>query len=156
MKIKVKEIVEGCFPVRTGNTKSDCFDLRLAEDVVLKKGQIYVASLGVAMEMSKGMIAKVYSRSSCPTKLGVGIANSVGYIDNSYNGDNDIWMCPLIAYKAVNLPKGTRVCQFEVRPSQFATVWQKLKWLFSNKITLVKVDNLNNKDRQGIGSTGTL
>ena len=43
MKIKVKEITKGCFPVRTGEDKSDCFDLCLAEDVTLKKGEVYVA-----------------------------------------------------------------------------------------------------------------
>lgn len=154
MNIKVKEITKGCFPVRTNGSKSDCFDLCLAEDVTLKKGQIYVAKLGVAMELPKGMVAMVYSRSSCPTKLGIGVANSVGYIDNAYNGDSDEWRLPIVAYKAVNLTKGTRVCQFKVSLSQFATIRQKIKWLFSNKIVLTKVDKLTNNNRGGIGSSG--
>lgn len=154
MLIKVKEITEGCFPVRTNGIKSDCFDLCLAEDVVLKKGQLYVAKLGIAMELPRGMVAMVYSRSSCPTKLGIGVANSVGYIDNAYNGDTDEWRLPIIAYKAVNLKKGTRVCQFKVSLSQFATFKQKLKWLFSNKVILKKVEALNNSNRGGIGSSG--
>lgn len=37
MKIKVKEIIEGCMPVRIEGDKSDCFDLVLAEEVTLKK-----------------------------------------------------------------------------------------------------------------------
>ena len=68
MKIKVKEITKGCFPVRTGEDKSDCFDLCLAEDVTLKKGEVYVAKLGIATELPKGMVAKIYSRSSAPSK----------------------------------------------------------------------------------------
>ena len=40
MKIKVKEITEGCFPVRSNGSASDCYDLFLAEDVTLKKGEI--------------------------------------------------------------------------------------------------------------------
>lgn len=154
MKIKVKEITKGCFPVRTGGDKSDCFDLCLAEDVTLKKGEIYVAKLGVAMQLPKGIVSLVYSRSSAPTKLNMGAANSVGYIDNTYCGDTDEWRLPIIAYKATTLKKGTRVCQFTVSLSQFATVWQKLKWLFSNKVELIKVTNLNNVNRRGIGSTG--
>ena len=154
MKIKVKEITRGCFPVRTGEDKSDCFDLCLAEDVTLKKGEVYVAKLGIATELPKGMVAKIYSRSSAPSKLGVTIANGLGFIDTIYNGDTDEWRAPLYAYKAVTIPKGTRVCQFEVKLSQFATVWQKLKWLLSSKPLLEPVDFLGNEGRGGIGSTG--
>lgn len=154
MKIKVKEIIEGCMPVRTGDGKSDCFDLILGEDITLKKGEVYVARLGVAMQLPKGMVAKVYSRSSCPSKLGITVANGIGFIDNAYNGDNDEWKAPLFAFKAVSIPKGTRICQFEVVPSQFATSWQRLRWLLSCKPLLEKVDMLGNEDREGIGSTG--
>lgn len=154
MKIKVKEIVEGCMPVRTEESKSDCFDLVLAEDVTLKKGDVYVARLGVAMEMPKGMIARVYSRSSGPSKIGITVANGLGFIDNIYKGDNDEWKAPLYAFKDATIPKGTRICQFEIALSQFASVWQKLRWQFSNKLLLEKVDMLGNKDRGGIGSSG--
>lgn len=154
MKIKVKEITEGCFPVRTNGKASDCYDLFLAEDVELKKGQVYVAKLGIAMQLPKGMIAKVYSRSSAPSKLGIGLANSVGFIDTAYCGDSDEWKCPIIAYKACTLHKGTRICQFEVMPSQFANWKEKLKWLFTTPL-LEEVDTLGNDNRGGIGSTGT-
>lgn len=153
MKIKVREIVEGCFPRRIEADKSDCMDLYTAEDIELKKGSLGIVSLGVAMELPKGFIAKVYSRSSTPLKLGVGVANSVGIIDNAYCGDNDVWKAPLIAYKNTTIPKGTRICQFEIMPSQFSSLWVKLRWLFC-KPRLVRVEKLGNKDRNGIGSTG--
>lgn len=153
MKIKVKEITKGCFPVRSNGEASDCYDLFLAEDIVLKKGDVYVAKLGVAMEMPKGIIARIYSRSSSPSKLGVTAANGLGFIDNIYKGDNDEWRCPMLALRDVTLTKGTRVCQFEIAPSQFATVWQKLKWLISKPL-LVQVDYLGNSDRGGIGTSG--
>lgn len=154
MKIKVKEITEGCFPVRSNGSASDCYDLFLAEDVTLKKGEVYVAKLGVAMEMPKGIIARVYSRSSSPSKLGIGVANGLGFIDTVYCGDNDEWKCPIIAYKAVTIPKGTRICQFEVAPSQFAKWYHKLRWLLTTPL-LEQVDHLGNVDRGGIGTTGT-
>lgn len=153
MKIKIKEITEGCMPIRVEGDKSDCFDLVLAEDVTLKKGEFYIAKLGVAMELPKGMRANVFSRSSTPGKQCVQVANGVGIIDNVYHGDSDEWRTPLLAFKATTIPKGTRICQFEIVPSQFATAWQKLKWIFSNKVELVPVDFLGNKDRGGIGST---
>lgn len=154
MKIKVKEITKGCFPIRSNGSASDCYDLFLAEDVTLKKGKVYVARLGVAMEMPKGIIARVYSRSSSPSKLGIGVANGLGFIDTIYCGDNDEWKCPIIAYKDVNIPKGTRICQFEVAPSQFAKWHQKLRWLLTIPL-LEQVDQLGNMDRGGIGTTGT-
>lgn len=153
MKIKVKEIVKGCFPVRTGLDKSDCFDLFLAEDVELKKGEVYVAGLGIAAELPKGMTARVYSRSSTPVKVGVMVANGIGFIDNAYKGNDDEWKAPLYALKSVKIPKGTRICQFEVLPSQFATGFQKLKWLLT-KPYLEEVSVLCNTGRGGIGSTG--
>lgn len=154
MKIRIKELVEGCFPVRTGNNKSDCYDLFLGEDVTIKKGEIYVAKLGIAAQLPKGMIARVYSRSSLPVKLSLSIPNGIGFIDNSYNGEEDEWKAPLYAYKNLTLPRGTRICQFEIAPSTFATRWQKIKWLLSSGVSLVKVDNLHNESRGGIGSTG--
>lgn len=153
MKIKVKEITKGCFPVRSNDKDSDCYDLFLAEDVTLKKGEVYVAKLGVAIEMPKGIIARVYSRSSAPSKLSVTVANGIGFIDNIYKGDNDEWKCPIYAYKAVTLTKGTRICQFEVAPSQFATWYQKLRWLLSTPL-LDRVDQLGNVNRGGIGTSG--
>lgn len=153
MKVKVKEIVNGCMPKKFGGI-SDCFDLILGEDIKLKKGEVYVARLGIAAELPKGMVAKLYSRSSSSSKLGVNLANGIGFIDNAYKGDTDEWKAPLYAFKAVVIPKGTRVCQFEVVPSQFATIWQKLKWLLSSKVLLEPVKKLGNKDRKGLGSTG--
>ena len=51
--------------------------------------------------------------------------------------------------------KGERICQFRVQLSQKATMWQKIKWLFSSGIELVQVKDLPNKtNRGGFGSTG--
>jgi dUTPase len=55
----------------------------------------------------------------------------------------------------VVIQKGSRICQFRIQLSQKATVWQKIKWLFSSGIELVQVDNLKSKNRGGIGSSGT-
>ena len=80
------------------------------------------------------------------------MANSVGIIDNSYCGPNDIWKFPALATRSVTIPKGTPIAKFQIQLSQKATIWQKLRWLFSPKIELVKVDELNNEDRGGLGT----
>jgi dUTPase len=36
----------------------------------------------------------------------------------------------------------------------FAPFWVKLKWLFTNGIEIIYVDNLDSEDRGGFGSTG--
>ena len=72
----------------------------------------------------------------------------------SYNGDNDEWKFPAIAIRETTIEKGTRICQFRIQLSQKATLWQKLKWLFSNGRKLVEVDSLNNEARGGFGSSG--
>ena len=149
--MKLKIYIKGELPIilKIG----DCVDLKLAEPVKMKKGEFAIFSLGVAMKLPKGLRANVYSRSSLP-KNGVIVANSVGIIDNSYNGTNDVWRIPLYAINDCDLPKGTRVCQFEIVPSQFATIWQRIKWLFTSKIEFVSTDRLESTDRKGIGTTG--
>lgn len=176
MKIKVKCKEDYCFPFFY--EKGDWFDLWSSEDVEISGSRnvqltekenefgvitrtlkeevpVYYIPLGIAMELPKGFEAIVAPRSSTPSKLGVMCANSIGVIDNSYNGDNDEWKFPVIPLRETEIPKGIRVCQFRIQLSQKATVWQKIKWLFCKKIEFVRVDTLGNCNRGGIGSTGS-
>lgn len=72
----------------------------------------------------------------------------------SYCGNSDEWKFPVIAIRPTFIEKGCRICQFRIQLSQKATLWQKLKWLFSSGVKLVKVDNLQENNRGGFGSTG--
>ena len=156
LKIKVKEITEGCMPEII--EQGDWIDLKLAEDVrftgtEVQSRKIKYLPLGIAMELPKGFEAYVLPRSSTPNKWNIELANSQGVIDESYKGDDDEWRYIAKAFKAVEIPKGTRICQFRIMPKMNASFWTKLKWLFSNGVELIKVDNLNNNNRGGIGST---
>ena len=75
-------------------------------------------------------------------------------IDEAYCGPNDQWHMPIISTGEVNIKKGDRICQFRVQLSQKATVWQKLKWLFSNGVKIEIVEDLDNPNREGLGSSG--
>lgn len=110
--------------------------------------------LGVAMQLPKGFIAVPIPRSSTFKKYGITQANSIGVIDQSYCGNNDEWKFPAIAYRDTIIPEGERICQYEIKLSQKATVWQKLKWLFSSGVEIVEVESLESDDRGGFGSTG--
>ena len=153
MKIKVKVLTDGCMPVI--NKKGDWIDLRAAKNMSfsLKEAVNYIP-LGVAMQLPKGFEAIVASRSSTPKKQGMFIPCGIGIIDNSYSGNGDQWHFIAIPLKDTKVNKGDRICQFRIQLSQKATFIQKLKWLFSNKIELVQVNNLNEENRGGLGSTG--
>lgn len=145
--------------------KGEWIDLKSSEDVKLKAPQIksnskvvtfnpQLISLGVAMELPKYFEALVLPRSSTFKNFGVIVANSQGIIDSSYKGDEDIWKFNAIPFKNATIKTGDRIAQFRIQPSQFAPIWVKLRWLFTNKIKFVEVKTLNNNSRGGFGSTG--
>lgn len=110
-------------------------------------------SLGISMQLPKGFEANIVPRSSTYKKFGIISQNHYGVVDNEYCGDNDIWGFPAIALRNTTIQEGDRICQFRVRPSQRASWWIKLKWLFVNKVEFVEVEHLGNPDRGGFGST---
>ena len=138
--------------------QGDCYDLVACEDCVVKANKTYLVSLGVSMKLPSGCVAKIYDRSSNPLKRKFFLANGIGYIDNSYSGKDDIWKFQAIAtrsahYEAAQIHKGDTICQFEICLSQRATVWQKIKWLFTSGYKFKYVDSLNENNRGGFGST---
>jgi dUTP pyrophosphatase len=110
--------------------------------------------LGIAMKLPKGYEAHILPRSSTPNKFGIMCANSQGVVDNSYSGNKDMWKFPAIAIRETTINEGDRICQFRITLSQKASVWQKIKWLFTSGIKIVEVDNLEGTSRGGFGSTG--
>lgn len=137
IKIKYHTDIEPLKAISTG----DLIDLRAAETVDLTRGEFKLISLGISMELPPGYMAKVYPRSSTYKNFGIILANSVGCIDESYCGDNDVWKFPAIALRDTHIEKGDRIAQFEIVKKQ-------------PPITFEVVDHLDNKDRGGIGSTG--
>lgn len=110
--------------------------------------------LGIAMKLPKGFEAVVVPRSSTFKKFKILQANSQGVIDQTYCGNTDQWWFPAIALDKTVINQGERICQFRIQLSQFATPWQKLKWLFSKKIEIIETASLSEQSRGGFGSTG--
>lgn len=123
-------------------SKGDWVDLRLAETVTLKKGEYQLLSLGVSIKLPKGYEALVAPRSSTFKNYGIIMANSIGIIDETYCGTNDIWRFPALATKDITIPADTRIAQFRIIKHQ-------------PKIEFIIADKLSNSNRGGIGSTGT-
>ena len=141
MKIKVKDHTD-ILPLEM-NEKGDWVDLRAAQDMSLRAGNIYYIPLGISVELPDGYEAHVAPRSSTFKNWGIIQTNSVGVIDNSYCGDNDIWMMPVYATRFAKIKKNDRICQFRIVEKQ-------------PHLEFETVDHLGNEDRGGFGSTGRM
>lgn len=127
---KIKEIAVG-----------DWIDLRAAETVAMNTGDFKLISLGVSMKLPEGYEAHVVPRSSTFKKWGILQTNSIGVIDNSYSGTNDIWRFPALAVRDTVINKNDRICQFRIVKRQPTVEFEEM-------------DTLDAVDRGGFGSTG--
>lgn len=121
--------------------KSDWIDLRAAEETELKQGEFKLIKLGVSMQLPAGYEAVVVPRSSTYKNFGIIQTNHMGVIDETYCGDNDEWMMPVLAVRDTVIHVNDRICQFRIQKHQ-------------PQITFEEVEVLGNLDRGGIGSTG--
>ena len=122
--------------------KGDWIDLRAAEKVELKQGDFALISLGVSMKLPDGYEAHLAPRSSTFKTWGIIQTNSIGIVDNSYSGNNDIWKMPVYATRDTVVNVNDRICQFRIMPKM-------------SVVDVEEVDNLEGPDRGGFGSTGT-
>ena len=123
--------------------KGDLIDLRVVGTHVMKKGEFKLLPLGVAMKLPKGYEAQIYPRSSTFKNLKIILANSVGCVDNSYCGPTDQWYFPAIALEDTTVHHNDRICQFKIVKNQ-------------PPLEFEEVEDLEDPDRSGIGSTGLI
>ena len=121
--------------------KSDWIDMRASEEVELKAGEFKLIPLGVAMQIPAGYEAHLVPRSSTFKTWGIIQTNSMGVIDGSYCGDNDMWRMPVYATRDTVIEKNDRICQFRINKKM-------------PDVELVTVEHLNDIDRGGFGSSG--
>lgn len=121
--------------------KSDWIDLRSSEQVVLKKGEFYLIKLGVSMQLPVGYEAVIVPRSSTYLNYGIIQTNHMGVIDETYCGEDDMWLMPVLAMRDTEININDRICQFRIQRHQ-------------PKIIFDEVDSLDNENRGGFGSTG--
>jgi dUTP pyrophosphatase len=139
----IKVFDEACRP--TINEKGDWIDLRAAEDVFMGMGEFRLIPLGVAMKLPEGYEAHIAPRSSTFKNYGIIMTNSVGVVDNSYCGPNDMWKFPALKMGSGQngplIKKGERICQFRIVKKQPSIQFEDS--------TLQ-----DQEDRGGFGSTG--
>lgn len=140
-KIKVKYFDNSISKLSYIEGKSDWIDLRASETVSLKKGEHKLIPLGVAIALPKGYEAYIVPRSSTFNNYGLIQTNSIGIIDCSYCGDNDMWKMPVYATKDTVVNKNDRICQFRIQRNQPVLEFEECT-------------SLGGSDRGGFGSTG--
>lgn len=123
------------------NSIGDWIDLRASKDMYINQGEYCLIPLGVAMELPEGYEALIAPRSSTFKKWGLLQTNTPGIIDETYCGDDDQWYMSVYATRDILIHKNDRICQFRIIKHQPA-------------IKFEEVDNLNNTNRGGFGSTG--
>ena len=121
--------------------KSDWIDLRAAEDVVMKQGEFHLIKLGVSMQLPAGYEAVIVPRSSTYKNFGIIQTNHMGVVDETYCGDNDVWMMPALAMRDTEIHVNDRICQFRIQKHQ-------------PQIQFEEVEAPGNADRDSIRSTG--
>ena len=121
--------------------KSDWIDMRASEEVELKAGEFKLIPLGVAMQIPTGYEAHLVPISSTFKNWGIIQTNSMGVIDGSYCGDNDMWRMPVYATRDTVIHVNDRIAQFRIMKNQPTICYEEAA-------------HLENKDRGGFVSTG--
>ena len=141
MEIKIKYHTDKIEKLRYIDGKSDWIDLRVAKDYDLKKGDFALIDLGISVKLPEGYEMITAPRSSTLKNYGLLQSNSIGVVDESYCGDDDILMMPVYATRDVHISVNDRICQFRIFKHQPA-------------IEFVECDHLSDESRGGFGSTG--
>lgn len=119
----------------------DWIDLRASVGGSFKKGDFALIDLGVSMRLPEGYEAHIAPRSSTFKHWGIIQCNSVGVVDNSFSGTNDVWKMPCFFTRDTVIEPNDRICQFRIV--------KKMK-----PVSFTEVTELDNTDRGGFGSSG--
>lgn len=119
----------------------DWIDLRASVGGAFKKGDFALIDLGVSMRLPEGYEAHIAPRSSTFKHWGVFQVNSVGVIDNSFSGTNDVWKMPCLFTRDTVIEPNDRICQFRIVKKM-------------EPVSFTEVTELDNTDRGGFGSSG--
>lgn len=141
-KIQIKYHSDEIEKLRYIDGKSDWIDLRAAEEVEMKAGEFRLISLGISMKLPEGYELIIAPRSSTYKNFGLIQTNSIGVVDESYCGDDDILKMPVKADRDTVIHVNDRICQFRIIKHQ-------------PKLTFEEVEHLSDTSRGGFGSTGT-
>lgn len=141
MNIRIQRI-DQTLPLPTYATEGSVgFDLIARETVVVEPGRIELVPGNVIVEVPKGYMLAVASRSSTPKKKGLTPPHGFGVIDRDYCGPEDEVKIQVYNFSdvPVTVERGEKIAQgVFVRVDRFD--WQE-------------VDSIRDESRGGFGST---
>ena len=136
-------------------SKGNWIDVYANKDIFIPLNERAMVPLGFALELPKGWEGHLAPRSSTFKTWGIIQTNSVGVVDDTYKGDNDIWHMPVYCLQGKDevavgntfqrgtwIKAGDKIGQFrimEVMP----------------EFEFEEVESFGNEDRGGFGTTGT-
>lgn len=140
VSVKIKELTEGCFPVKAHPGDSG-YDLYAAKDMDIYSGETKIIPLGFAVEMPKGMELQIRPRSGNSLRGTLMSPNAVGTVDSGYRGEVG-FIVNNFGERPVKIKKGMRICQ---------GVFQRVP-----DVVLLTAKELSPSQRgdKGFGSTG--
>ena len=121
--------------------KGDWIDLRASVGGSFKAGDFALIDLGISMRLPDGYEAHIAPRSSTFKNYGIIQTNSIGIVDNSYSGTNDVWKMPCYFTRDTVIEPNDRICQFRIVKKM-------------ETVSFIEVTELNSTDRGGFGSSG--
>jgi dUTPase len=158
LTIKIKVLDPVCMPRM--DKDGDYIDVFTSDEVRLKHLETAKIPLGIIVMAPAGCYCEMVARSSTHDRHKIIMWNAEAVMDYSFRGEKNVWkffaLClkEMRKTKYVTIPKGTKIAQFRIHLSQRATVWQKLRWLFSNGIQIEIVDSADKRSRGDSGHTG--
>ena len=144
MQVRVKRI-DKSLPLPAYKTEGAAgFDLYSRIDAEIPAGESMLLPTNFVIDFPKDFALKVYIRSSAATKRNLTKRNAVAIIDSDYCGDDDELFVFLYNFgkESQFIKKGERVAQ---------AVFTKIE-----QATFTEVDSMDNENRGGFGTTGTL
>lgn len=137
MNIKVKYHNPKCELERHGSW----IDVKSAVNITYPAGISFLIPLGFSCKLPDGYEAHLLPRSSTFKRYGIIMTNSLGVIDSSYSGQNDIWGFPAYSLREGKISAGDRIAQFRIVKEM-------------PEVLVESVDHLDDENRGGFGSTG--
>jgi dUTP pyrophosphatase len=118
------------------------FDFKAKEDIVINPWEMKLMDTGTVIEVPKWYVLQILPRSSTFKRYSLIQVNSTWIIDNDY-----CWNTDTIWFQYLNMWKE------QVKIKAWTRIWQ---WVFLQVwiADFEVVDNMENKNRWGFGSTG--
>lgn len=151
-------------------TKGNWIDVYASKDIFVPFQQSAMIPLGFALELPKGYEGHLAPRSSTFKTWGLIQTNSLGVVDDTFIGDNDMWHMPVYCLVAKDVCEENVVEKKETETAILTSSYTKKEkgtWVRKGdkigqfrimevmpELEFEEVEEFGNEDRGSFGSTG--